>query len=171
MPWDALPQNLSRPHDWDGKDHDKVWYTRWVKYVKGWFAMSYRSRFAWARWRNTPRILFAYFGKGDARLESDRDGETTASNGLWYWRNDISKPELGSMYVSRVQYWCRWHLAVQWPLQVTFHIYWRAADVPVWPHRPADLGIKKLLFVYGPTHRDADKVYWIFSFYIGGQWK
>jgi hypothetical protein len=153
MPWSALPEHINEPREWAGKDHDKVWYTRWVKYVQGWFAYGPRAKEWWARWRLVPCTLFAMKGNGPWRFEGImRDGKVR-------------------FYRSRAQYWTRWHVALQWPLQLTFHWYWRAADVPTTDTRPQNLNIKKLVFGYGPVHRDADDVYWFPSFYLGGTWK
>lgn len=161
--FDALPSHIDEPSEWAGKDHDKVWYTRWVKYVKGWFAVGPRSAYAWARWRKTPITLFAIKGFGRWRMEND-----LSEIAIFDRHRCDSWPD---WYLSRVQYWCRWHFAVQWPLQITFHRYWNATDVPTYPDRPKDMSMKKMIFAYGPTHRDTDLVYWLMSFFVGGVWK
>jgi hypothetical protein len=111
-------------------------------------------------------VLFAVRGKGIWRWEDDKTdipfGQTFNKIVFWTPRD---------CYLSRVQYWSRWHFAVQWPLQVTFHVYWRAADVAFPYERPKGMSIKKMFFAYGPVHRDADAVYWFPSGYIGGKWK
>jgi hypothetical protein len=162
--FDALPPGLDRWQDWKGKDHDKVWYTRWVKYVKGWFAFGPRSAYSWARWSFPPKLLFKIGGKGPWRYE-------------FVAAPDTSHVLDGHFMLSRCQYFKRWHLAVySRPFMVTFHVYWRAKDVPpsdgiIWEN---DFGISKLLFLYGPIHWDADVIYWLSPFilgYLGGQWK
>lgn len=163
--FDALPANIDEASEWAGKDHDKVWYTRWVKYVKGWFAFGPYSNYGWARWRMTPITLFVKGGdKGVWRYENDSI-DAGFSDGL----AKALPRDIGLWYLSRIQYWKRWHLAVQWPLQVTFHFYRNSSDVPTYPNRPT--GNEKMFFAYGPTHRDADKVYWLFGFFAGGCWK
>lgn len=74
-------------------------------------------------------------------------------------------------YLSRIQYWTRWHVQLQWPFCFAFHIYWRAKDVPRSPSKAAAMTIKKMLYVYIGAHYDADAVYWFPSGYIGGKWK
>lgn len=167
MPWSSLPEHLNSPEKWKGTDMDTDLF-RWTLKIKGWFAFSPRATEWWARWRSIPKLLFALRGKGFWRAEHDELGERSG-RGHWYWLNPIYTED--GWYLSRVQYYCRWHVAVQWPLQVTAHVYWREKDVPYPPNRPTSLGINKLLYMYGPTHRDTDVVYWIISFFIGGQWK
>lgn len=166
--FDALPSNIDEPYEWIGKDHDKVWYTRWVKYVKGYFAFGPRSAYSWARWRAVPKILFAIKGKGAWRWEHD-----VADEVIDYEEGILRDKSLtrSSYYLSRVQYYCRWHFAIQWPLQVSFHYYWNKDVMPRSPIRTGDTTWRDMLFIYGPTHRDADRVYWILSFFIGGTWK
>lgn len=167
--FDALPSNIDEPSEWIGKDHDKVWYTRWVKYVKGWFAVGPLSAYKWAQWREIPKVLFAVKGKGPWRWEY-----TTGGLELLDYEGPVLRDKtLGAskFYLSRVQYYTRWHFAVQWPLQGTFHIYWKEKDIPALGGRPSNMSLKKMLFIYGPTHRDADLVYWILSFFVGGTWK
>ncbi len=147
--FDALPPHIDEPSEWIGKDHDKVWYTRWVKYVKGWFAVGPLSNYWWARWRDVPIDLFRV-----------NDGTP--------WRTEWVK---GKEYTSRVQYWSKWHFLVQWPLNFSFHYYWDDAAIPVFPNMPKDLDWHKLLNVYGITHFDQDRVYWLLSFFLGGTWK
>lgn len=154
MPWSALPEHIDEPSEWAGTDFDKPGW-RWHNQIKGWFAYGPRAKEWWARWRGVPKVIFALRGAGEWRYESDAE--------LW-------KGETG-IYLSRVQYYCRWHVALQWPLQLSFHWYWHAADVPTAPDRPKDLSMKKLVFGYGPTHRDSDTVYWFPSFFLGGTWK
>ena len=150
MPWSALPPHIDDEHEWKGTDWDKPGLS-WHNKYKGWFAYGPRAKEKWARWRTIPRVLVKLKGKGPWRYETD----------------DLS----GKSYLSRVQYWTRWHFQIQWPFMVAFHIYWRAKDVPQEPNRLSDATIKKMFFFYGPGHRDGDAVYWCPSFFVGGSWK
>lgn len=179
--YDAMPEHLNEKLEVENAFPDDSQYSglfgrlwkRLMKTTKPWEAFGPRSNYWWARWRSTPLTIFAIHGKGPFRLE--RDGHPDAAldeapgrfRTLWMAGSNTEN----AYYFSRVQYWTRWHFAVQWPFQITFHAYWRAKDVPNYPDRPRDLTIKDVFFVYGPIHRDADKVYWIGSFFIGGGWK
>lgn len=154
--FDALPDHLGTAGDWKGTDNDTP-LMRWDLLVKGWFAFGPRSNYSWARWKFPPKVLFATGGKGPWRFEP----VAVEPNSNAY-----------DFVLSRCQYYKRWAFVIEWPFSVRFHVYWRAADVPVegseWKN---EFSIKKLFFVYGPIHWDADLVYWFLSFYIGGQWK
>ncbi len=175
--YDAMPEHLDEQVEIDGAFPDdsqfanrkgifgvlgRLWKA-WKKLVRPWEVFGPRSRFWWARWRSTPIVLFAAKGEGRWRMENDE-----IDIGL----NDRRKTEgWPNWYLSRIQYWTRWHIAVKWPLQITGHIYWRKADVPKFPDRPEkDLGITRLFYFYVPIHRDADKTYLV-SFFIGGGFK
>lgn len=172
--YDALPLHLDEESEIEAAFPDDSQYTgffgkiyrKFHKITKPWGAFGPRSKFAWARWRNNPVTVLAIGGKGPWRGESDYAGERTGNEGNWIGWHDMAP-----YYLSRIQYWKRWHLAINWPLQVTFHIYWRAEDVPVYPNHPKDTTIKDMVFGYGPIHRDADRVYWLLSFFFGGAWK
>lgn len=153
MPWSALPEHLNTPAKWAGTDND-TWYARWTLQFQGWFAMGPRATQRWAAWDFPPMEVFKIGGKGPWRYE------------------DVEVFGNIDSVLSRCQYFKRWHVAVLWPLQIQAHVYWRTEDVPVqgtvWVN---NFSIKNLLFGYGPIHWDADLIYWILSFYIGGQWK
>lgn len=135
MGWDDLPEHINEPHEWNGKDDDDHWYTAWRKYVKGYFCFKFGR---------LPRVVFAARGAGRWRLEDD-----TFSGGL-----DagvlVNRKFGGGWYLSRVQYWTNWHLALQWPLFLHGHY-------------------GKWQFYVG-FKRDADKVYWL-ALYAGRVWK
>jgi hypothetical protein len=159
MPWDALPEHLNSPEKWKGTDND-VWYMRWEILTKGWMAFGPRSKKWWAAWQFPPKEVFKIGGAGKWRYEVVACSTCTPIG--WHpWTA-----------LSRCQYYKRWALTVMWPLQITFHVYWKASDVPEFG-QPFDnnFSIKKLLFMYGPIHWDADLIYWLLSFYLGGQWK
>ncbi len=146
MPWDALPDHINQPHNWNGKDDDDHWYTRWRKQVKGYFAFGPRSKHWWARFREWPITVFAMRGKGFFRLEDDTVAVPLESERLFCWWN----PNEDGFYLSRVQYWTKWHIALQWPLFLHGHYgQWQGY-----------IGFK----------RDADRVYWL-SLYFGRTWK
>jgi hypothetical protein len=137
---------------------------RWInKKTKTWFAFSYRCTEWWAKWRKYPKVLLAIGGKGTWRYESER--------------GDVRLDEIRVVfnggyppYLSRIQYYKRWHFAIQWPFIITFHCYFRAKDVPKSTAYSLDTD-GTLLFFY-LNHFDADLVYWMFtSAYIGFNWK
>lgn len=160
MPKSALPERLQDPANWKGTDDD-VWYMRWRIPLKGLFAYGPRATEKWARWREYPLTLFKRKGRGDWRLENDQ--EEMLWNGLN--RNLISS----DYYLSRVQYYTRWHFQIQWPFMIAFHFYFRAKDVmPYGTRQNVD---NKLFYFYFGAHRDTDKVYWFPSAFLGLTWK
>lgn len=176
MPISAMPEHLNTPEEINAAfpDDEQFGTTSWwgrlyrwyQKETKTWFAFSYRCTEWWARWRKYPKVLFAIAGKGFWRFESANGDSTITTNGQFYILNE----DFGDEYLSRIQYYTRWHLAVQWPLIVTAHFYPKAEDVPV-PGEPRPELDGKLWFVYF-NHFDADLVYWmITSAYLGRNWK
>lgn len=174
MPISALPEHLNSPEEIeaafpDDKQFGTGWFGRfytWVhKKTKTWFCFSYRCTEWWARWRKFPIVLFAIGGEGKWRWEND---------GKQLTRVDESKAIIYRKscweYLSRIQYYKRWHVAVQWPLMISFHVYFKAADVPV-PGQPRPDTDGKLFYFYW-NHFDADLVYWMFfSIFAGLTWK
>lgn len=173
MPLSALPEHLkdiennfpddSQYSGWFGKVY------RWVnKKTKTWFAFSYRCTEWWAKWRRFPVVLFAVRGKGRFRMEyPDMQIVQNKKSSFDMWFNYLGV----ASYFSRIQYYCRWHFAIQWPLMVSFHFYPKASDVPKYNSvdRPDRDG--KVWFFYW-NHFDADLIYWMFtSIYIGRNWK
>lgn len=172
--YDALPEHLNSQAEIDAAFPDDSQFAnrkgllglygralkRFNKLTKPWSVFGPRSRFSWAAWQFPPREIFKIGGgKGEWRYE------TVAA------RIDATTIQVHHA-LSRCQYYKRWHLAVQWPLMVTFHVYWHEKDVPVegqpWTN---EFDISRLFFAYGPIHWDADIIYWLLSFYLGGQWK
>lgn len=178
--FDALPEHLNTQAEIDAAFPDDSQFAnrkglvgvygrllkRFNKLTKPWSVFGPRSKFWWARWSFPPREIFKVGGKGPWRYETIAGipivEETPAHFGVVPLHHILS----------RCQYYKRWHLAVQWPLMVTFHVYWHEKDVPVegqpWVN---EFSIKQLLFAYGPIHWDTDIIYWLLSFYLGGQWK
>ena len=148
MPWDALPDNLNpniNPNAWKGSDSD-TWLMRWTIKLVGWQAFGPRAKEWWAKWRPVPIDLLKF-----------NDGTP------WRYEN------IGDQYyTSRVQYFSRWHILVQWPFSVSFHVYWKKGTTS---GPGMAMGISKMFFAYGPTHFDADQVYWVPSCFVGGDWK
>jgi len=172
MPWDALPDELNpykNPNAWKGTDDD-TWGWRWRIKIKGWFAYGPLSKHWWAKWREYPITLLAFFGKGQTRLE---DSLTTHDvmwhNGPIVWFDPAKMKSAPKLFLSRVQYYARWHFQVQWPLYVGFHFYPRKQDVPVAPNHANTDG--KIGFFYLGAHRDGTPAYWFPSAYFGRNWK
>lgn len=174
MPKSALPEHLKdvENHFPDDKQFgDKHWwarlYTWYNKKTKTWFAFSYRCTEWWARWRKYPIVLFAIRGKGRFRMEDDKMEivQWTESN------SDVWINYLGvENYLSRIQYYTRWHFAVQWPLMFSAHFYPKAEDVPKFGEPVPDLDGKVWFFYW--NHFDRDLIYWmVTSFFLGRVWK
>ena len=149
MPWDALPEHIDTPGEWEGTDWD-VWYQRWMLKIKGVFAYGPRSNHWWAKWRPIPKDLI--------NLHATR--KETVKN---FDSNEVL------VYTSVIQYWQRWHLLIQWPLHVSFHVYWAGKDVLPEPARK-DFTIKNMVYIRLGARFDNDQVYWMPSLFIGGDW-
>lgn len=144
--FDALPEHINEPWEWDGKDDDDHWYTKWKKQVKGWFAFGPLSNYRWARFREYPKFLV---GLGDRSLWRIEDNDNNSFY-VYPFERLLTQPGLLNLYVSRVQYKKKWHIGLQWPLFLHGHYgNWQFY-----------IGFK----------RDADRVYWL-SFFIGHIWK
>lgn len=161
MPFSALPDHLNpriNPNAWKGTDND-TWWARWTIPLVGFQAFGPRAKEWWARWSFPPKVLLKVGGAGPWLYEHVNALDPATHFGPYE-------------VLSRCQYFKRWALVLEWPLSLRFHIYWRAADVPqhdkLWMNQ---FSIRQLLFFYGPIHWDTDLVYWVMSFYFGGQWK
>lgn len=168
MPKSALPPHLDTPEEWKGTDWD-VWYQRWMLHIKHWFAFGPRATEWWACWREFPTTLLALKGDGPYRLESS-DGNDEFGDGddryigLLGWKPTYPyKNE--RVYLSAIQYWCKWHFQIQWPFFIAFHYY--IDDVPKPPERAGD---RRVLYFRFGARRDADRVYWFPSLFIGLSW-
>lgn len=176
MPRSALPSHLDEQHEIDAAFPDdsqfanrkgllglfgKAW--RWYKKkTKTWFAFSYRCTERWARWRVYPKVLFAVGGEGVWRWEAILPPHADL------YSDDVVQPAF--YYLSRIQYFKRWHVSVQWPLIFTMHFYPKAKDMPLHAGTSYELD-GKLWFFYW-NHFDADLVYWMVkSMYLGKNWK
>lgn len=122
--WENLPDHINSPEEWDGKDDDDHFYTKWKKSVKSWFAYDWKKRHWFGSLRRYPATLFAVFGKGESRWENDFMALRSTNNTVvWYW------PPKNGFYLSRVQYWCQWHIQIAWPLFFCFHIRYGKSGV------------------------------------------
>ncbi len=149
-PWGNLPEHINSSEEWNGKDDDKHVYTQWIKYVKGYFAYSWKRTHWFGKLRKFPITLFAIFGPGDSRWENDFMFVRSINKPIFFY-----KPSTQSFYLSRVQYFCDWHLMVQWPLFIGIHFKY---------------GKTGLVNAYIGWKRDTD-CFWFPSIYIGTSWK
>ncbi len=177
MTLSALPPRLQSDENWKGTDDD-VWYMRWRIHLKYLFAYGPRATELWARWREWPITVFAVRSKkGSFRTETetyDRDSSREDYNNntsfflednvrLVFWQG--KQREIVRGYLSAIQYWTKWHFQLQWPFFIALHFY--IDSVPVYP----DHGENKRVFYFRfGARRDADKIYWLPSFYLGGVW-
>ena len=164
MTWSALPDHLNTPEEVeaafpDDSDHGPVF--RWIKkHTKHWLAFGPRATEWWARFRETPVVLFAFRGRGVWRWEVD--------GGLdQYTKFPVFDTWVLKYYMSRQQLWARWHIQLQWPLFFACHWYNRQRSVLKYPYKQNRDG--KLWFFYCGFKRDPD-CYWL-SFYAGRNWK
>lgn len=160
---EALPEHIDEPSEWKGTDHDN-WLFRWFIPIKlKYLCFGPRDSHKWHKWREWPIVLFAKGSKDIWRIEDDVSDE-----------GRLTPKPFPEEYLSRIQYWKRWHIAIQWPFFLVFHFYFRQKDVPQYPHHVTPDGLStdgKLFYFYFGAHRDADKVYWIPSVFIGLTWK
>ena len=140
----ALPKHLQTVEAWAGTDHDN-WMFRWFIPLKlKYLCFGPRDTHKLHKWRDWPILLFALGSSDEWRFENDKSD-----------RYSLGSQPRDNEYLSRIQYKKDWHIQVQWPLFLACHI---------------KIGQKPLYFYIG-AHRDADKVYWIPSVYIGLKWK
>lgn len=182
MPKSALPEHLNDEDEIENAFPDDSQYgdsffgrlyRRYNKATKTWFAFSYRCTEWWAKTKTYPMIAFAIRGKGAWRIEHE--------GGDWVGDSPriVVMRKMDDGYLSRIQYYTRWHFAIQltvWdkiPLiipMISFHWYPKAADVPV-ANQPRPELDGKLWFGYW-GHFDADLVHWLItSAYLGRNWK
>lgn len=179
MPESAMPDWIKPTAAGTGTDWDNPIQKYWNK---AWFAYGPRATQAWAKWREWPVTIFAIRAKeGYFRVETetyDRDsGRENNHNRTSFWmENNIrlvfwgdgdgkGQREITRGYLSAIQYWTKWHVALQWPFQFQAHYY--IDDVPVYPEKA---GNRRVAYIRIGARRDADKVYWFPSIFIGLQW-
>lgn len=147
----ALPPHIDEPHEWKGTDHDN-WLFRWFIPLKlKYLVFGPRDPHKWHCWREWPITLFAIRGKGWWRFEDD----LTDHSGGWLEDRVLLGKKWDWFYLSRIQKWSEWSFQLQWPFFVAAHIF---------------IG-KKVLYFYFGAHRDADKLYWLPSAFIGLKFK
>lgn len=147
----ALPSHIDEVKEWKGTDHDN-WLFRWFIPIKlKYLCFGPRDPHKWHKWREWPITLFAVRGKGLWRFEDDY----ISHSGGWLEKRVLWNRKFESYYLSRIQKWCSWSFQFQWPFFLAFHCSYKG----------------HLFYCYFGAHRDADKVYWIPSAYIGLTWK
>jgi len=153
----ALPERLQTPEAWKGTDMDN-WFQRWIlknPRIHGLLAYGPRDPHWWEKWRYLPISIIKLFGEGVPRYEQE-----------------LSDWGVSGTYLSRVQYWTRWHFAIHWPFLITFHYYFHKKDVIPYPLQGWQVNTtNKLFYIYFGAHRDGDVVYWFPSAFIGLTWK
>lgn len=148
---EALPKHIDEVSEWKGTDHDN-WMFRWFIPLKlKYLCFGPRDSHKWHKWREWPHTLFAIRSKGLWRFEDDKDEHS----GGWLEDRVLINRSFPGYYLSRIQKWCDWSFQLQWPLFIAAHL--KIKD--------------KVLYFYLGAHRDADKVYWIPSVFIGTVWK
>lgn len=188
MPVSAMPEHLNSEEEIDAAFPDDeqygttTWYGRlyrWYnKATKTMFAFSFRCHEWWARTRKYPIVLFAVKRGGPFRFEG-QNGEFPFGVTFNYFTIFDKKLAREDHYLSRIQYWTRWHFAVQltvWdkiPLvipMISFHWYPKKEDVLLYGV-PRTSRKGKVWFGYW-NHFDADLVHWLItSAYFGNTWK
>lgn len=182
MPKSALPEHLQDVENNFPDDEQFGTKTlfgklyRWYqKATKTTFAFSYRCTEWWAKWRKIPKVLIAVKGKGQWRFEQHNSPDDVGGENWTFFGSylPVFREFYGGdteWYLSRIQYYTRWHFAIQWPLMISFHFYFKASDVPV-PGQTRPDSDGKLFYFYW-NHYDADMIYWmITSIFIGFVWK
>lgn len=178
MPQSAMPEWIKPQSAGTGTDWD-TWYQRW--WNKAWFAYGPRATQRWAKWREWPTTLFAIRAKeGFFRIETetferDSSREDNHNQTKFVMENNIravfwngldgKEREITRAYLSAIQYWTKWHFAVLWPLHIQFSYY--IDDVPSFPAKAGD---RRVVYIRIGARRDADKVYWWPSLFIGLTW-
>lgn len=172
----AFPEHLDTPEERRAafKDDNESWFLKWRRGIKHWFAFGPRSPsgiafspfppFILARkWRDYPIAIFAEKGKGYWRFEK------FGSPDKWTDEDDPTEflEKNPGYYISRNQYWCEWHKALQWPLFYSKHKYDNPEDViPVGTRADRD---GKIDMFYVGAKMDGDWIYWYVAFYPFGR--
>jgi len=151
MPSSALPPGYKLGSD------NQSWLMKVKKTCQIWLAAGPRVPSGFFKWRDLPLTVFAARGKGTWRLENT-DGTDTDVEGCCKVKWLQTDPDF---YLSRIQPWCRWHIALQWPLYLQFHWIYRQKNVVKYLTYQSEFGICKLLTLGIGFKRDSDKVYWV----------
>lgn len=162
MCWTSLPGHLNSKNEIeanfpDDSQYGNTWYgrpwRRFRKWIKPHTAFSHRDIHWYHRWRKQPITLLALFGKGDSRWENEIMAIRSVNTPVCLYF-----PSSNSFYLSRVQYWCDWHVQLQWPLFFSFHFQYGRRNTD---------GVQ----FYIGAKRDADGVFWFPAVFIGRTWK
>lgn len=169
MPWDALPEHINEPHEWEGTDHDN-WAQRWLLKIKGWMAYSVRSKHWWAKWRQP--VL--EFGWGVKRWEHLDKPDLYFEHRSKDTPGTTRKLHRQGYFPSVVQYWSRWHFLLTYApgsfgigWHVSFHCFWPWAKPAPYPER-RDFTILEMFSIRFGTRFDKDNVNWFPSAAVGG---
>lgn len=140
MPKSAYPLNYKLGPDNQG------WLMGLKNIVQVWFTGGPRVPSGFFKFRDLPKTLFVFKGKGPLRYEN------TSGNKV------INAPSPG-YYLSRIQPWTHWHFAFMQPLGIHWSIIWREKDVVEYPKYQSKFGIKKMFAGYLGWIRDGDRFY------------
>lgn len=142
-----------------------IWFTGW----SWWYLFPFILIPVKRKWRLMPTTIFAIKGKGNWRIEntdSTQIAPLTWHDFLVFPRLETSAASIMTpFYLSRVQRWCRWHVALQWPFLIQFHFYFHASDVPSASNEHDTDG--QLIGGYRGWHRDGDEIFWGDGCFLG----
>jgi len=137
-----------------------VWFTGW----SWWYLFPIGVIPVARQWRKVPKILFAIKGDGVWRFEADGKPD------LWSHLDDPKEylKEHPDYYLSRMQLWSDWHIAIQWPIFFSYHIY----DIPDTAIKPGKKENRdgEITTAYAGAKRDTD-CFWFVSFFAGENFK
>lgn len=134
----------------------RLWrrYKKWSRAAR---AFGPRDVHWYHRFREKPVVLFK-LGFGD--------------EGYWRFEPEVSLDgKNGYLYLSRIQYWKRFHVALHWPFCITWNVYWSSKDVPVYPDKRVGLTLKQHFTGYIGFPRNSDKYYTGPTLSIGARFK
>ena len=135
-----------------------IWFTGW----SWWYLFPIAVLPVARKWRLLPTTVWAIKGKGPWRLESTDSKYIIAMQDesfVFFPRWETSAASIITpFYLSRIQRWARWHIAIQWPFLIQGHFYKRAEYVPTATDSPDVDG--KVFSFYRGWHRDEDEIYW-----------
>lgn len=133
---------------------NQSWLMRQKNKIQVWFTGGPRVPKGFWKWREIPHTLVALKGNGYWRLENT-DGTDQMPHLLSFiWNGTLSRH-----YLSRIQPWTRWHIALMFPLAIHFSVIYRSKDVIEYPKYQSDFGWKKGIMGYLGWVRDSDKIY------------
>jgi hypothetical protein len=162
MPVSALPEKMRDVNFWDGTDNAS-WLMKLKKRIQYALAAGPRVPSGLFKWREIPKLLFVLKGRGLLRYENTDGTKTLSSAVPIYQCSKICTFHFieCEYYLSRIQPWCRWHVSLQWPLYLNFHVIYSKKNVVKYPIYQSKFAICKLLTFGIGFKRDADKVYWL----------